>query len=556
LSSHPKSNSDDRSLATLATIRAWAFVCSLLRRYVVRVQMNFRAPIGINHETAVSDFDDAHDARLTAADKRLLSFLAIAACAVALVTALRLTHGLTWPYADDHFRDLAHAQGALDGHPLQDPYYAGEWIWYNPLLAWVLAATSWATGFSPALVHVHAGPWLNLFGPIAFYLLAVRLGGPGAGLVSLILFLFVNGPSSYSRDHATYGPWLFAATFAQGLFYATVLALTRARHDQTDRSARVVGVLAGLTFLAHTGPAVLLAVLAVCVLRPRALLVCGIVAATVASPYLYSIVVHYGAHVRNPAPMAGGLWMTASRVTFPALITSNSFVIVCGLAGMLLLKDRLLKAWLAISLVVLAYGLWCDSVGQLPRFVPNYHFWRYASAAMTIYAGSALWWLLRRVSGRRVVAVTTIAAAVTLSAGYSTYANRPDSWGRLLAQRLDLRPIQLARVLRTRSTERAVILVENGPGLEIAATAGRKVVALDPLFSNPYVDLAPRAQAADAMFRSLDAGDSPAFRALARTYGVTHVVALQPRQCRDWDRPPLAVNYYDGDACLFAITGQ
>ena len=42
--------------------------------------------------------------------------------------------GLTWPYDGDHFRDIAQAQTALDGHPLADPFYLGEWVWYNPLL--------------------------------------------------------------------------------------------------------------------------------------------------------------------------------------------------------------------------------------------------------------------------------------------------------------------------------------------------------------------------------------------------------------------------------------
>jgi hypothetical protein len=487
------------------------------------------------------------------AHKWLLSGVAVAACLVALATALRLVHGLQWPFVDDHFRDIAQAQSALDGHPFQDPFYVGEWLWYNPLVPWLIAAGSRMTGLTPTVFHVQSGPWLNLLGPVAFYLLAVRLTGRGAALVALLLFLFFNASADSSREHATYGPWLFVASFAQGLFYLTMLALCRAREENGLGSAALAGLLAGITFLAHTGPAVLLAIVAALVLRPRALLVCGAVSLAIASPFLYSIVVHYGAHVRNGAPMAGGLWLPASLVRFPQLLADNAFPLLCAFIGMFLVKDRLLKTWLGVSLALLAYGLWGDRLPGLPRLVPNYHFWRSASAAMTIYAGAAICWAVHRAVRARTPVVIAGATVVSMAIVYPAYRERPDSWGRTIALQRGADSAQLTRALRDATGADAVILASNQISLEIAGPAGRKVVALAPLFSNPYVDLEPRTRDRDAMFAALHSGDAARFLTLTRQYGVTHVIAATEEQCRQWNGRPLVMVIREGTRCLFRI---
>ena len=64
---------------------------------------------------------------------------------------------------------------ARDGHPLSDPFYAGEWIQYNPL---VRGSWRWSAAFrmTPSAFHVRGGPWLNLPAPIGFYLRAAGGG--------------------------------------------------------------------------------------------------------------------------------------------------------------------------------------------------------------------------------------------------------------------------------------------------------------------------------------------------------------------------------------------
>jgi hypothetical protein len=484
---------------------------------------------------------------------RLSILTAIAACAIALATALYFVHGLQWPYADDNYRDIAQARATLDGHPFSDPFFAGEWIWYNPLLPWIVALGASLTGTSLAMFHVQSGPWLNLLGPVAFYFVAVRITGRHAALVALVFFLFVNGQTDSSRDHSTYGPWLYTASFAQGLFYTTVLALQKARRDRTMRSALLVGGSIGLTLLTHTGPALVLAVVTMCVLRPRSWTIAGLTAAIVATPYLYPIVVHYGAHVRNVVPMAGGMWLTASIVRFPELLWTNALLIACAAAGLFLLKDRILGAWLAVSLALVGYGLWCDRIPQLPRIVPTFHFWRYAAAALTVYAGAAVWFLVRRVAASRAELVVSAIAVVAVGAAYPRYLERPDFWGRALSHQRTANA-WVAPYLRDHTAPDEVVLAPTPVALELVGPAGRKVVALHPIFSNPYVDPATRLQDHTAMFDALQAGDSQRFLGMAGRYRIAHVAAGEDADCDALNRPPLLLMKREGHACVLSVS--
>ena len=221
---------------------------------------------------------------------------------VALLTGLHAVSGLRWPSDPDHFRDIAFARTALDGHPLSDASYPGEWIWYNPLLPWLVAIGSAITGAVPAVVHVAGGPYLNLLGPIAFYALGVRMAGRPAALIALTLVLFFMCREDCWAC-ATYSPWLFTSTFTQGLFYASMMAVLAAAGRRTVLAACGAGVLVGLTFLSHTAPALILALVAAATLPPRLVVACGAAAAIVAAPFIVAIAGHYHLRVVNTVPL-------------------------------------------------------------------------------------------------------------------------------------------------------------------------------------------------------------------------------------------------------------
>jgi hypothetical protein len=258
---------------------------------------------------------------------------AVALIAAAVMIAIRTTSGLQWPYDPDHFRDIAFAQTALDGHPFSDAYFRGEWIWYNPLMPWLIALGSAISHTAPTLFSVAAGPFFNLLGPIAFYALGVRLAGRPAALAALALSLFfVCQVDCWTC--ATYSPWLFASTFTQGLFYAAVIGLAAAADRQTTQSGVVAGLLMGVTFLSHTAPAVILVAMSLGVLKRRTLVAAGVTAAIVASPFLFVIAGRYHLHIVNTAPLAwhycGLTWKALPRTLAANWYWFAAAAILCG----------------------------------------------------------------------------------------------------------------------------------------------------------------------------------------------------------------------------------
>ena len=96
--------------------------------------------------------------------------------ALLIGTALALswpaTRGLSWPIEIDLYRDMGAAQALLDGDWSGDPAYLGERRWYPPLVPMLCAAASALFDLPLRAVFSHAGLWLNLLGPVAFFWLA------------------------------------------------------------------------------------------------------------------------------------------------------------------------------------------------------------------------------------------------------------------------------------------------------------------------------------------------------------------------------------------------
>ncbi len=489
---------------------------------------------------------------------RLFDALAALACALALVTAFQTVDGLRWPHAADHFRDLAQAQSALDGHPLADPSYAGEWLWYNPLVPWLTALGIFLgrlTGVAvmPETFHVQAGPWVNLLGPVAFYALVRRLSGGGAALCALIIFLFFNSRYDSALHQASYSPWLFAATFAQGLFFLAVRLALWVRERETAGRAAVLGAAAGLLLLANTTPALVLGAVAVRLFSARTVSIAGGVAMAMASPLLYSIVVHYRFQVLNAVPMTSEPWLPASFARVPELLVPNLVIFALAAGGWFLVRERAVRAWLWSAALLMAYGLTRDLLPSLPPVVATFHFWRYTMAAVTVFAGAACWWLCVRAAGTRAPLLLAAASVAAVALAYPGYVDRPDSWGRAIALRRSPDAPLVGEYLRRTTPPDTVVLSVNEASQNVVAAAGRRVVALDPMLSNPYVDVARRAIAQERMFAALGGGDSARFLELAREYRVTRVVLLDAAACRAADRAPLVIVQRFSRACVLAI---
>jgi hypothetical protein len=68
-----------------------------------------------------------------------------------------------------------------------------------------------------------------------------------------------------------------------------------------------------------------------------------------------------------------------------------------------------------------------------------------------------------------------------------------------------------------------VFLAPENLSLSVIGAAGRKVVVVDPFFSNPFVDWVPRHRDAERMWADLDAAACGDFLSIARHYDVSYV---------------------------------
>jgi len=499
--------------------------------------------------------------------------LATAVGFVALRMALATVSGLESPFDGDHFRDIAQAQTALDGHPLSDPVYAGEWVWYNPFLPWVVAVGASLTGLTPAVFHVAGGPWLNLAGPVVFYILSAKLAGRPAAVVATVFFLFWTSGNEPTWASATYTPWLFTADFAQALFYACCLVAVSLHDRVTWPRTAAAGLLLGLTFLTHTAPfvvaAVVLATVLLGLLLQRRLTTGHVVLTTVlvllvASPFLWSIGVHYQFDVKNQAPMT---WQY-EPVTWNGLPrlakAQNWWIAALAVVGLIDVSRKwtsrfVVWPWLGAALTLTAYGLVRDLHPTWPSILPTFHFWFYLTALESLLAGAGAWAAARIVCWNRptLAAALATAAVVVLSVSrFPAYSTRYDL--QQLRQHAVSRDPSFGKAmafLRESAGTRDVVLGTHGAGQLIIGPAGRKTVSVSPWFSNPYVAYEPRARDRDEMFARLTRGDDQGFLALAASYRVSMVMGVGPEQCASMDPRTdiLEKSFVSGPVCVFRV---
>ena len=97
-------------------------------------------------------------------------------------------------------------------------------------------------------------------------------------------------------------------------------------------------------------------------------------------------------------------------------------------------------------------------------------------------------------------------------------------------------PADVVAWIRANTDPEDVFLCTDDASLYVVPPAGRKVVATNRYFSNPYVDWKGRDAARARMFELLKRQDVAGFRAAAAQYGVRFVLLTRDRS-REWLRP-------------------
>jgi hypothetical protein len=530
---------------------------------------------------------------------RILAGLAVAVvCALALRQGLATTSGLHWPYDEDLYRDIAQARTMADGAWLADPFYLGESIWYNPLGPALVAIVSKLTALPVNEASVRIGPWLGLLAPLAFALFAATLLGRRGALAALVIFVFVTPGRLPGLLCATYSPWPFGAQLAQAPFFLGLAALVKAQARPQLRRFVLAGGLLGLTFLAHTAPALVLGAVAATVVawgplagarrRQRfgwlaALLATAVV---VASPFLWSIVVRYRLRVVNREPggyvwtgmgldsLSGGLALGLGRPVLAAIVLLGLVAIAAaivrrpsrfgGPGGRLVVLS-----WLGWNALLLAYSLarpaWERRGLGVPPLVPAFHFWALLGAAVSLLAAFGAVWLGERLAAAAPIRPEHRARVAELAAPTMAFAAALVCYPAWLVRDDFVEARRLAEFhgswedrnathlwVRAHTAPGDVFLAEHDPGLRVVATAGRKLVAMDSGFSNPFVPWQPRAEAAARMLSSLHPGGHDVFHPLAVAYHVSYVLVERERAETPFpDAPFLTLVFKKGNFAVY-----
>jgi hypothetical protein len=434
---------------------------------------------------------------------------------VCCIKGLWMTGGLEVPTDPDTVRDLGFIQGFLDGNWFTDPATDGAWRWYPPL--WHALAALVVGGLRLPLfaTWLHAGAFLNLLAPLSFYFMNRRLIGAWPAATATMVFVLFDSVVMPGDATAGYTPWTLTPALAWPLFFGSVWLIAERIPRLHPGDAALIGLALGLTFLAHTVPAVLLSGIAAAAALAthgpgwRTLRWLGIVAAVeclVGAPFVLPLLLAYRLHIVNLGP---GAWVHPVLTDISTLLPNG----IGGLAlGWLLARHAwtrlapattaILGAWIALCLGFLGRHYVCSLTGHTGGacgvfVVAAHHYHVYLQAAWASLAGLALveLWVL----GRRQDLIP-LAVLATL-AGVGGFLTKPED--------AELRRLGSARpeLILDRSAYDWIIAETNpadlfvtelppdganmGPAAATVMAAGRRLVAPPAFHSNPYVAWAP-----------------------------------------------------------------
>lgn len=499
--------------------------------------------------------------------KRLVtidSFSGAIGCAAALFVLLGIafrtgwlaTHDLQWPYDFDFFRDVAIADAMRQGHFPADAYYADEQNWYNPFGPALIAGIAWIFRLEPVALYSQYGAIVGLAVPVAIFGLAVSLFGRWAGLASLFAFLYLGAHEVPVWSAPAYSPWLFPNVLSLLPLALTVVAALRARANGGYRLWVVCGALLGVTFMAHTataiiaGPVVLVLAwertnLRSAALRWLAILVSAFAAST---PFLVTILWHYGLRIQNPSPLDFLTGETDLQHLPDMLRQALNLRNAVALGGLIaLFRNPTLKAarltlvsWLAVCLLLLSYSYIRQAwpAAGLPGLLPPFHWVFHLRLARTLLLGYGLYCAVAMItkavarSGKFPVPVALVLTfGALLLFQFRPFANRFD-FVQARQHSLDMAAWpgfrETVAWFRRETPPGTIILAPPYEALLLLGAAGRQTVVIEQIFSNPYVPYGPRAVVAEEMTRSLADHQREKFLEMAAQHRVSYVLVLDP----------------------------
>lgn len=488
---------------------------------------------------------------------------------LSIVPALRAVHGLEWGPAMDFYRDGAYVHSILDGHYGQDPQFKGEHLWYTPLIFGLEALLVKLTGLPVHVLLVQAGPWLNLLAPVCFFIMAWYFRGPVVAVAATAIYLFFLVGNEPAWAVPTYTPWLIPISFVQAGFYLGLIAVHRA--FRIDRLAAYLGMgaLAGMVFMAHAAPALILVALIV-ILTLHGLrdplrqgdrrqvwrrfglsLAAGAMFVLLALPLLRYIVGDYDMRMLNRIPFLYTYELLTLNHIRLFLFYNITWVTVAGLAGLVLLAKevrmrgglllRIQLWWFLICLALFLYAYVISVLNkhlgvQLPGTAPSFHYSFYMKAALVLQAGAAIAWIARKlpVAPGHARTFAMLVWVVPIAIVYPGFSGRMDLYGMrsrsiVISEDQDL--VAMFHCLRDKLVWDDVVLCDDDLSVFPLMPSARKAVATVCTMANPYVDLVPRTEDRDAMMDGLSTERADE-AVLLDKYEVTHLMVTTADEAR------------------------
>lgn len=477
------------------------------------------------------------------------------------------TRDLHWAADADFDRDISYVQGTLDGHFGDDPSYAGEYLWYNPLLFSVETLLVKATGLPINDVVTRAGAYLNLLGPAAFFTMAALLLGFEIALASTLAFLFLSSGNIPGWGAATYSPWLYPVCFAQWMFYIGILLCYKAFSTGKLSWFAALGAITGTLFLGHAAPTVILVLLIAILqagnildalrkkegrLATRHITHSLITAATfliTSLPLTWYVVGKYHLHSinRETFEYTEGIFIPKN---LPAMIRANlSVALLISIIGFAwfwkntvdTLLRKILLGWIGLALFLYCYSTLVAQLDwkyhiHLPGTVPSFHYFFYLKAAQSVFFGFGFIYLFRLAMRRLAPSASPATSAITLGsiviacciAYYPFYRDRDDFTALRKAalykeqqkDKVDAYNYIVSHV----PAEGVILCPADSSSLFPVMATGRKMVSTAFTFSNPYVDFIRRESDRLNMVHYLCTGEPASARATFQQYKVHYAL--------------------------------
>ncbi|MBK8583679.1 MAG: hypothetical protein IPL86_18295 [Flavobacteriales bacterium] len=488
---------------------------------------------------------------------------------LALLPALQAVRGLQFGPAMDFYRDGSFVHSILDGRFGQDPQFKGEHLWYTPLIFGLEALLVKITGMPVEMLLVQAGPWLNLLAPICFFIMAWYFRGPVAAVAATAIYLFFLIGDEPAWAVPTYTPWLIPISFVQAFFYLGVIVLHRSFRSGKLLPALGIGALAGIIFLSHAAPALILVAMIALFTGVRMLAAfrsgkpalawkrfglsaaSGIMFILFAMPLLWYIIGVYGMRMANRAPFLFTYELLTLVHLRLFLFYNITWVTIAGVVGLLLLVREVLDRgglrrkiefwWFMIALVLFGYAYFVSVMDtkfgvQLPGTAPSFHYFYYMKAAMVLLAGA----VVARIAGRLPVrpthgrAVAMLFWVLPIAVVYPGYSGRMGIYGMrtasvAISENQGL--VYMFNALREKLVWDDVVLCNDDLSVFPLMPSARKAVATVCTMANPYVDLTPRTADRDSMMAGLQV-ERPDEEALLDKYEVTHLLVTTAEEAK------------------------